>query len=515
MGPVLMAAFRPNAGWLGQRVSRGAAWTSLPMLGRILATVALTPILARVLDPRDYGIVALAALVTEAAGMFGETGFHGALIQRKRIRRIELDTAYWTQVTIGILLGSVVALGAPLAARLLEAPALSNLLLLSALTFLVGSGSSVHYTLMMRAMAFSHIARIELCAVVVRSVVVLALALSGFGFWALAVAGFASLATIAAGRWLAVGWRPRARYSVPAFLGMFRYGRHLFLSNIISRISMRADYAIVGLRLGPELLGIFDMASMAPRLARDGIGKLLRRLLFPTYSRIQEDRERLERAVSRVFAVSSLAVWPALAGLAAVAPVFVPLYLGEQWLAAIVPMMLLCIAGMGKTIGFVTGPLAQAVGRPDLVWRLGIVRVFFFAGAVWLGAYGGLNGVAWAVAGFTLFWSLLSAAIMLRVAGLGLRPLLQGTWASLMLSAAILVGARLTLEAIRGYTDSLWIALLGSVATGLVIAAAALPLLWHREEIVEFRVLASDLLRGASGTISMGSRRLASRGRAQ
>ena len=515
MGPVLMAAFRPRTAGLGGQLSRGAAWTSLPIFVRILATASLTPILARILDPRDYGIVALAALVGEFAGIFGETGFHGALIQRRRIRRIELDTAYWTQVVIGCSIGAMVALSAPLVARFLETPALADLLLLSALNFVVGAGSSVHNALMMRAMAFSQLARIELCAVAIRSVVALSLAFSGFGFWALAVAGFSALLTTIVGRWITVRWRPRLRYSVPVFLGLFQYGRHLFLSNIVSRMAMRVDVAIVGIRLGPELLGVFDLASMPPTLAREGFVKVLRRLLFPAYSRIQENRARLERAVCRVYALTSLALWPPLAGMGAVAPVFVPLYLGEQWLAAIFPMTLLSIAAMARTIDSVTVPVAQAIGRPDLLWRLGVFRLILSSIAVWVGSSWGLNGVACAVAAFTLIWNLVSASLVLGAGGLGIRPLLRATSGVLALSAAIFVGARLTLEMIRGQTDSLGLAFWGAVAAGLAIAAASLPLLWHKPEVAELRRIVFGLLQSASNVIVMGSRRLACRSNAQ
>lgn len=513
ISPVLMAAFRPRGGWLGRDVSAGAAWTSLPMVARILATVALTPILARILTPRDYGIVALAALVSEAAALFGETGFHAALIQRKRIHRIELDTAFWTELAIGIALGAIVALMAPYVARLLDTPELSNLLLLSALTFVVGAMSSVHNTLIMRAMAFPRVARIELCAVALRSVVVLGMAFAGAGFWALAVAGLTSLTTIGIGRWWVVGWRPRARYSVAAFHGMFRYGRHLLFSKIVTRAGTRADYAIVGLRLGPELLGVFDMASMPPRLAREGMGKLLRRLLFPVFSRIHEDEGRLKRAVYKVYALSSLALWPALAGLAAVTPAFVPLYLGEQWVAAIVPMTFLSIAGMAQCISSVTGPVAEAVGRPDLLWRLGIARMPLFAGAVWLGSYWGLVGVALAVAVVTVTWSFAGAIIMLRAAGLGITLLLRATWHSLAVSAAILAGARLVLVVTRNYTDSLWIALFCAVAAGLTIGAAFLPFLWHKAEVAELRELARELIHRASDAIARRPQRMAYRSR--
>lgn len=412
---ILRETLRPSARGLKQAAIKSAGWSGLSIGAKVLLTLLSVPILARLISPEHYGVVGLATLVVEMVALFGEIGFHSALIQRKRVFRIDLDTAFWANVLVGLMLALVVLAAMPVAVWFFKEPRLADILLVSAVALVVSNATALHHTILIRTMRFGNIAVVELVSIVCRIGSAITLAWLGYGYWALVFSALISFGVAGILRCYFVPWLPRFRFAKARFYGLWRFGRNILADNMVAYFANNVDYVIVGRLLGPQMLGFYQMAFTLPDMVRKNFTQVLSRVLFPVYSRMQGEPARLLEGVRTVNQVVAVVALPLLGGLLVIAPALVPFYFGAKWLMVTVPLQWLCLAGIARTLGLAFGPVFHATGRPDVTVKLSLARVPLVAGAVWLGSRWGIVGAA---AGFTIIsvlWFFVNAYIVTRL----------------------------------------------------------------------------------------------------
>lgn len=412
---ILKETLRPSVHGLKQATIRSAGWSSLSIGAKALLTLMSVPILARLISPEHYGVVGLATLVVEMVALFGEVGFHSALIQRKRVFRLDLDTAFWTNVLVGLVLALAVLAAAPIAVWFFKEPRLANILLVSAAALIVSNAAALHHTILIRSMRFRDIAVVEMIAIVSRIGSAIALAWQGYGYWALVFSALISFGVAGVLRFYLVPWLPRMRFEKARFLSLWRFGRNILADNMVAYFANNVDYVIVGRLLGPRMLGFYQMAFTLPDMLRKNLTQVLSRVLFPVFSRLQDDNERLLSGVRTVNQLVAVVALPLLGGLLVIAPTLVPFYFGANWLMVTAPLQWLCIAGIVRTLGLAFGPVFHAKGRPDVTVKLSLVRVPLVAGAVWLGSHWGILGAATGFACISVLWFFVNAHIVARL----------------------------------------------------------------------------------------------------
>lgn len=314
-------------------MATGASWmVVMRMFDRGLGVIS-TVILARLLLPSDYGLVAMAAGFAELLSLVAAFGFDSALIQRSDSARAHFDTAWTLNVLLGLLLGAALLGCAPLVADYFSEPRLTDIMRVMAMSPILNGFCNIGTVLFRKDLNF----QLEAVYMALRRIlgfgVTLAAAYWFRSYWAL-VAG--TVATALAGLVLSFVLHPyRPRLTLAERASLFGFSAWLLLNNIIRFTNTRALEIIIAKHAGSRSLGLFSVANDIASLPTSELSAPINRALFPGYARFQDDDAQLRRLVLEVFALLALVALPAGVGIAALASLLVPVMLGANWLDAV------------------------------------------------------------------------------------------------------------------------------------------------------------------------------------
>jgi PST family polysaccharide transporter len=433
---------------------------------RIVITIGSTAILARLLHPQDYGLVAMAALVTELAGLMANTGFGSILTQKRKLSRLDLDTAFWASMGVGVALAlAVVALAWP-ASLLFSQQELLAILCVSSLNFVIQGMTVVPAAILSRLLRFQVDAWIQVLQLIVRVTVAVVLAWMGQGYWSLVFAGLVAAFVGAIVELAVVGYLPRFRFNV-AFVrhNLGASGSYLG-SSLLGYGSGNFDLFVVGRWFGPEQLGFYQMAMTLPSELRNRLAAPLQRVLFPAYALLQHDPDRLRAVAARSQKILSVMVLPIAAFMVVAAEEIVAVLYGPKW-APVVPLLqVLAFGGALRALFGLVGNIFFAIGRPQLVFRVQLLVLPTTVVCCWIGSHWGPIGVAWGMLSTSVL-GLYSAHLAWRAIGGSLADFGHAVSTAGLLSLVVTIvclGPHQLFSAALGPLASLMISMLLSVA---------------------------------------------------
>lgn len=330
--------------------------------------------LARLLSPDTFGLVALANVFVVFMQIFLHQGFAQALIQRQQLDPEHLDTAFWTNVGIGCLLAIVGLTGAEHIAGWFNQPQLTPILRVLSLVFIVNSLNDVQQAVLERQFAFKSVAIRSLLAVVISGGVGIGMAIAGFGVWSLVGQQLIYETVAVAVLWGASDWRPGWRFSVAHFQDLFSFGVNILGSNFLNYINTRADDFLIGYFLGPTALGYYAIAYRVLTVMTQLLVSTIAQVALPTFSRLQEDLEKFRRAFYTATQLTSFVAFPTFLGMAVMARELVLVLFGEQWLPSVPVMQVLALAGILRSVTFAKGSVFMALGKPGWQFRLSLLN---------------------------------------------------------------------------------------------------------------------------------------------
>uniref|UniRef100_UPI0028C4C049 lipopolysaccharide biosynthesis protein n=1 Tax=Accumulibacter sp. TaxID=2053492 RepID=UPI0028C4C049 len=394
---LVQRALYPDRSNLTARVISGVAWQFGLSAFRVALTVASTAILARLLTPTDYGLVAMTTLVVEVGALLANLGFGAILVQKQRLNRLDLDTAFWVSLGIGVVLVLFVGLASYPAAMVFDQPTIVGMLWVSALAFIFQGILVVPTAVLHRLLLFRTEVLLSVGQLVARAAAAILLAWLGAGYWSLVIAPLIAAALGSLVLLVLVGYRPRLRFNRRFLETHWKTSGSYLGSGVLHYLLANFDYFVVGRRFGPEQLGFYQIAYSLPDELRNRVSGPLQRVLFPAYSLLQNDLPAFRRAVARSQKLLSAVVLPAGAGLALVAKDLVPVLYGESWLAVIPLLQILACGGALRALFSLVASIYYAVGRPDLAFKISLISAPFVVVAILLGSVWGVLGVAWAM----------------------------------------------------------------------------------------------------------------------
>jgi O-antigen/teichoic acid export membrane protein len=376
---------------LTARTLKGAAWIGGASVARLALRVVSVAILARLLTPREYGVVAGALIAMDFAAMIYGMGLAPTLVQRKEVRLDHVATAFSAALFMAGLAAVGMWFAAPLIAELLQIPELTQILKILAWLTPFGAFSVLCEALLARNMQLKKVAMRPLFTFTISNfLVAVPLAWYGFGFWSLvamqAVDIVLSAATLGfAARKLLV-W---PRFSRHAFADLWRLSLGFTINQPFSYLAYNADRFIIGRVLGTTTLGLYTRASFFANTAATLFGNIARLSVFPAMAKVQQDDTRLRSALLKSFSVLALLTLPVSAFCVIFAKELVDLLLGDQWHMAVVPFAILS-ATLYFTLAWRNcATLFQALGHPYWITAVHISRAAaLIAGIWWIAPYG-------------------------------------------------------------------------------------------------------------------------------
>lgn len=427
----------------------GSRWTAVQFGGARLATVLVFLVLARLLSPESFGVVAIATVFVALLQILVEGGFSLALIQREHLERGHVDTVFWTSVATGFLLsGGLALVAAPLAAAYDE-PQLAEIIPVLAIGLFVSALGSTQSAQLRRQLRFRPLAVRAVASSALAGVVGIVLALTGFGVWALVVQYVVLNLVQTTALWLSTSWRPGLAVSRRHFGEVFHFSRHSLGNTLLQFTVNRSDDFFIGVFLGPASLGLYSVAYRLLSSLNDVINQMLLGVAFPVFSRLQNDRARLQRAYCAVLKVGAALAFPSYLFFVVGAPEVVEVFFGRQWEAAAPVMAVLALFGAVQTPVMITDSCLNAIGRPQVVFRHRLVGTVVQLVAFAVAASFGIIWVAWALVVRAYLLAPLPVLSLMRAGVVDVRTWSRSFLAPLLATAAMLLatwGVRAALE---------------------------------------------------------------------
>lgn len=457
-------------------VARASRHTLLAQVSTQASRLIVSVVLARLLTPGEFGVVAAAMVVMVVAWQLTDLGTAAVIIQREEMDDVLVSSVFWFNIALGVVLAALtVATAGPLAAALGQPEAAPAIRVLGAVSFL-GALGNMHHALLRRRMQFGRLATIAIANAAVNAALGIGLALAGAGIWALVVGTVSGVAVSTATAWWFERWRPRATCSLRRLREVARFSIHFFWSNTLAVVFAQLDKVIISRMLGGAPLGTYAVAQRTVLSPVSAISTAVSTVSFSAFARGQDDPARLRSGASRAAGVVTLVVLPAMVGLAVLAEQAVMVVYGPQWKAAVPVVQVLAPVAAVQALACVTASVMLAMGRSDWLYRWALANCLVGAAAMLVGAQWGLVGVSLALAGVVAVLTPLEMRMALGLIDMRLTAYVRILVPHVLATAVMAVTARLAAAGAEGVGGGAAPQLLAGSAAGAVVFVA---LMWR------------------------------------
>jgi len=481
--------------------TRSAIWMGSSSLIIQFLTMITTAVLARLLEPALFGLLTMAMIVLNILGLVAELGLAKAIIQRKQLEERHLSTTFWANIVVALGLAGIAFIIAPFAAAFFDEQAIHPILQALGLTFFLGSFGAVHTALLQKSMEFRTVSIIEIIAQLTYGILVIILALLGYGLWSLVIGVLIKSIVSSALPWFFQPWRPKLIFDRQAFRELFGFGANLMGIRMVVYLRDNIGNAVVGKTLGPAPLGFYNLAFNLTMVPGSKLASVLNRVVFPAFSSIQSEEEKLRRGYLQTVKYVAALTFPLSVGLIVVGPELIKVVYGPKWLSAVPLLQIMGVSGVLNALPALSGGIIEARGRPGLELKLAMISYPVYFCLLLIGLNWGLVGIAWATSINKLIFIVAGIILSCYVINLPLRAYVAAVSASVIgvISMALVVlGWRsLALHVLR-YSDLL---LLGSsVILGAGVYFVVLLILRERA-LIEICKLFWAIARPPSNTL--------------
>lgn len=359
---------------LKKKAQKGVFWSMIDNIGSQSIQFIFAIIIARLLTPEDYGIIAMPTVFIALSQCFVNSGFSGAIVRKHDIKKEDLSTAFLFSVSLGIIFYLILFISSPLIASFYKQPILTELLRVTALSLIFNPLFSIHQAILTREMNFKSLAFITLISSIVSGCIAIIIAYLGYGVWALVFQQVSTFAVKTLLMWFYSKWKPIFCWSVESFEYLWGYGSKMLASSLLDTTYKNLSPVIIGKYYTSADLGNYTRASHFADLPSQNITGVLQKVTFPLLASIQDDDERIKRNYHKLIRISSFAVFPTMIILSAIAKPLVLIILSEKWIGCVLFLEILCFTRMWFPVHVLNLNLLQVKGRSDLFFKLEIVK---------------------------------------------------------------------------------------------------------------------------------------------
>jgi teichuronic acid exporter len=359
---------------LRKRAVSAISWSFVETIGQRIIQLVIGIVLARLLLPEEFGLIAMLVVFTAVSQSFLDSGFGSALIQKQNDTHLDRCSIFYFNILVGLLAAGALCLAAPAIAAFYGEPSLTPLTRVLSLGIVVNSFGLIQLTDMVKRMDFRSLAKANTAAVAISGVAGIALAYTGFGVWALAIQQLVANSLRTALMWSFSSWRPTFEFSWGALRCMFPFGSRMLASGLIDKLFRNVYLIVIGKLFSAADLGFYSRALLLQEAPTQSISAVVSRVTFSMFSAISTDSQKLRRAVRKALEMLTMVNFPLLIGLATCARPVILVLFGVKWEPAIPYLQLLCFVGLTFPLHTINLNVLKARGRSDLFLRLEIVK---------------------------------------------------------------------------------------------------------------------------------------------
>lgn len=482
---------------LKKKALSGSAWAAASQFSQLFLQFGVGIILARLLDPAEYGLVALGTVFLVILQTFAEGGFGLAVIQRKDLTDEDCSTAFWFNLAAAIPILALVWTLAPFVSAFYNEPELTPVLRAMGFSILCSMPVVVHRARLERALNFRHLTLIQLPSFLVGAAVGITMAWQGKGVWALVAMSLVSASLSSVAIWISSPWRPRFVFLSRSFREMFGFGVKSAVEKVFQTLFQNLLTIIIGRSFSATEVGFYNRARQYQQLPAQSIYAVILRVLLPMLSSVQGDKSKMRLAFLHSIRIAAIASCPVFAGLAAVAHPLVETLIGAKWLPCVPYLQLLCVSAILLPVQAINVNCILANGLSGLSLKLNFIKQGIQLALIAATFRHGIFAMLWALVGFSFLAFFINAWPNRKLVDVPIRTQLLVVAPYLALASAMAVAVHLLLP-ICG--DSAWIRLVAGSLAGIVLYAGGLKVLRlrsHRElaDLVDGLPVAGRLFR--------------------
>lgn len=367
---------------LKEKTAQGLFWSFLSSGGIQLLNLIIGIFLARLLSPAEYGIVGVLAIFTLIAGNLQESGFGVALVNIKDIKHNDYNAVFWFNTAMSLLLYLILFLCAPLIAGFYHQPALVPLSRYLFLAFIFAALSISPNAMLARSLKMKEKAITSLSALVISGTVGVVMAFNGFSYWSLATQQILYNVVICFGRYYYTRWCPTFKVDFTPVKQMFSFSYKVLITSVLTTINNNVLTVIFGRLFPVHAVGNFTQANKWNNMANQLVSNTVAQVAQPVLTRINDDNERQRRVFGKMLRFTAFLAFPAMFGLALVAPQLIISTIGEKWLESIPLLQILCVSGAFIPLYTVYQNLFLSQGKSDVYMWLTIGQIAIMLTAV-------------------------------------------------------------------------------------------------------------------------------------
>lgn len=376
---------------------KGLAWSLIESAGSQGIRFIIGIVLARLLVPEMFGLLAMLMIFITLGEIFVDSGFGTALIQKHTITQLEICSVFYFNIFIGFIASILLFFIAPVIASFYEQPLLTSMARALSLIFIINSFGMIQSNLLVKKVDFKSQAKLNTITNLVSGITGIALAMMGVGVWSLVIQQISASVIRNFFYWFYSDWRPSFLFSIEPLQRMLKYGLSILATGILNRTTESIYYMVIGKLFSASDLGLFSRAMQLQGFPSSMLATLVGRVTFPVFSKLQHDPDTLKQGIKKTLTMIAFLICPIMIGIAAVAKPLVLVLLTEKWAATIPYLQLLCIVGLLFPMEWIRQQVIQAVGRPDLSLSIEIAKkliLFISIAVMWyLGIFGIIAGM--------------------------------------------------------------------------------------------------------------------------
>jgi O-antigen/teichoic acid export membrane protein len=391
---------------LKEKTIRGGSARGAALAATFLLRVASMMVLARLLEPKDFGLLGMVTAFTGVLSLFRDFGLSSAAIQCADVTEQQTSTLFWINMLVGAMLAVLAAALAPVVSTFYHEPRLLGVTIVVATGFLINGAGVQHSALLQRQMRFTSLAVIDVVSLIVSSAMAIGAAKAGYGLWALVVMTVSLPLTTTIGLWIAAAWVPGPPHRGVGIRSMLRFGGTLTLNGLVMYVASNSEKVLLGRFWGAEALGIYGRAYQLIRIPTDNLNSAVGDVAFSALSRIQDDPGRLRRYFLKGYSFVLALTLPITIACALFADDIIFVLLGPKWTAAAGIFRLLAPTMLIFAIANPLGWLLSSLGLVGRGLRIALVIAPLMIGSYVIGLPYGPKGVAFAYSAVMMLWVL-------------------------------------------------------------------------------------------------------------
>lgn len=359
---------------IGAKVRSGMIWTFMERIGTKVVQFSLQLLLARLLVPEDYGLCALLLAFINIATVFVNSGLNTALIQKKEADSLDFSSVLYLSLSISVILYVILFFLSPFIADFFNDKRLSLLMRVLAVSLIIGAFNSVQLSVLTRNMQFRKLFIANLLGMIVSAVVSIVMAMNGFGVWSIVIQYLINRLVVTLALFALVRWMPKLEFSWIRIKSLFSFGWKCMTTNFLSTIVTDIYIAVVGKFYPKSQLGVYDTGNKIPATISETFSSSLGNVLFPAFSKLQNDIPQLRAIVAKSNKISSFLIAPIMFAIIASAHPIISILLTDKWIGAVPFLQMACLLYALYPLHIANISAISAIGRSDVTLKCEIQK---------------------------------------------------------------------------------------------------------------------------------------------